>query len=320
MNVEKVIIIGSGPAGLTAALYSARAALKPLIIEGISPNIPGGQLMLTSQLENFPGFPKGIDGSNFIKLLKKQASNFGAKFKLDNVKSVNLFKRPFNIVTNDTKIQTHALIIATGANAKLLGLINEIKLMKSGGGVSTCATCDGSFYKNLEVAVVGGGDSAMEEALFLTRFASKVIIIHRRSFFRASKVLLKRAEENVKIHWKKNTILTEIITKKTSLLNKEIISGIKLKNIKNNNLEEQKLDGLFIAIGHSPNTLIFKDQLKLDSRCYLITAGISSKTNINGVFACGDVQDSVYRQAVTASASGCIAGIDAEHYLESLGI
>ena len=316
-KIEKVVIIGSGPAGFTAALYAARANLNPLLFEGIPPNISGGQLMTTSKVENFPGFPQGISGSELMALFRKQALRFGTKIKSNNIIKVDLLKDPFVIFSNNEKIKTHSLIVATGASAKLLGLKKESELIKSGGGISACATCDGPFYENLHVGVVGGGDAAVHEAIFLTKFASKVTIINRSSILKSSKIMIQKAKNNSKINWELNTIIIEILTKKIGLLNREIVYAVYLKNIKSNKIEKFNLDGLFIAIGHRPNTKIFENQLLLDKNSYLVTNGTSSTTSVKGVFACGDVKDSVYRQAITAAASGCSAAIDAEKYLES---
>ncbi len=319
-KIEKVVIIGSGPAGFTAALYAGRATLNPLVFEGIAPNVPGGQLMITSEVENFPGFPKGVDGPELMDLFRKQAIKFGARIESKNITKVDLSQRPFRVSTDDDEVKAHTLIIATGANAKLLGIEKESELMKQGAGVSACATCDGAFYKDLEVGVVGGGDTAMEEAMFLIRFASKVTIIHRREGLRASKIMVQKAKKNYKINWKLNYVVDEILTKKILPINRAMLYGVKLKNTQNNEFEELKLDGLFMAIGHQPNTAVFENQLKLDEKFYLVTDGASSKTSVQGVFACGDVKDSVYRQAITAAGSGCTAAIDAERYLENEGL
>jgi len=316
-KIEKVVIIGSGPAGFTAALYAARANLNPLLFEGIPPNISGGQLMTTSKVENFPGFPQGISGSELMALFRKQALRFGTKIKSNNIIKVDLLKDPFVIFSNNEKIKTHSLIVATGASAKLLGLKKESELIKSGGGISACATCDGPFYENLHVGVVGGGDAAVHEAIFLTKFASKVTIINRSSILKSSKIMIQKAKNNSKINWKLNSIVDEILTKRVDPLNREILCGVRLKNIQNNKFKKLNLDGLFIAIGHQPNTAMFKNQLKLDNKSYLVTEKRGSKTSVNGVFACGDVKDSIYRQAITAAGSGCVAAIDAEKYLKN---
>jgi thioredoxin reductase (NADPH) len=319
-DIHNVVIIGSGPAGWTAALYAARATLRPLVFEGAAPNLPGGQLMMTSDVENYPGFPKGILGPELMELFKQQALRFGARTKTQNIASVDLSKRPFTVTTEEgEKVLARSIIISTGANAKLLGIPKEKELMAQGAGVSACATCDGAFYKNVEVAVIGGGDSAMEEANFLTRFASKVTIIHRRETFRASKIMIDRAHGNPKIHWELNQEIEEITTEARGPFNKQSLSGLRLKNVKSGETKELKVEGLFVAIGHKPNTELFEGKLELDEKGYLVTQGKSSKTNVVGVFACGDAQDSIYRQAVTAAGSGCAAAIDAERFLESEG-
>lgn len=319
-DIHNVVIIGSGPAGWTAALYAARATLHPLVFEGAAPNLPGGQLMLTSDVENYPGFPKGVLGPEMMELFKQQAMRFGARTKMENVVRVDFSKKPFVVTTEDgAEVLARTVIVSTGANAKLIGLNKEKELMAAGAGVSACATCDGAFYKNVEVAVVGGGDSAMEEANFLTRFASKVTIVHRSETFRASKIMLDRAQANPKIHWELNQAIEEIITEQRGPLKQEALSALRLKNTKTGATKDLKVEGLFVAIGHKPNTEIFSGQLDMDEKGYLVTQGKSSKTNIPGVFACGDAQDSVYRQAVTAAGSGCAAAIDCERYLESLG-
>lgn len=305
--MRNVIIIGSGPAGYTAAIYTARANLKPALIEGSQ---PGGQLTITTEVENFPGFPNGLDGPQLMENMKKQAARFSTEFLQNNVTSVDLSKRPFSIVLdNKNTIQTKTLIIATGATARLLGMESETKLM--GYGVSACATCDGFFYRDLDVMVMGGGDTAVEEAIFLTRFAKTVTIIHRRDALRASKIMQEKAFKNEKIKFQWNSVIEKILD-----VGQQKVTGVKLKNTKTGEISTYPCDGVFIAIGHSPNTAIFKGQLDMDETGYLLTQPGTSKTNVPGVFAAGDVQDHVYRQAITAAGSGCMAAIDAERFLE----
>ena len=304
--MRDVVIIGSGPAGLTAALYAGRANLKPLLIRGIE---AGGQLTLTTLVENFPGFPKGVQGPELIDLMQKQAEEFGAEFKEGNVKRVDLSKRPFVLETDAGPIETQTLIISTGASAKLLGLDSERKLI--GHGVSTCATCDGSFFRNREIAVVGGGDTAAEEALFLTRYASRVNLIHRRDQLRASKIMQDRILKNEKIKPIWNSVVTDILDPA-----KGEVTGIKLRNTQTGEETVKALDGVFIGIGHTPNTSLFQGQLEMNDVGYIVTRG-GAKTSVPGVFAAGDVQDPVYRQAITAAGSGCMAAIDAERFLEA---
>ncbi len=306
--MRELIILGSGPAGLTAAIYAARANLKPLLIEGLQ---AGGQLMITTDVENYPAFPKGILGPQLIAEMRKQAERFGTEFVQGDVTAVDLQKKPFTLVVDEvTAYQTKTLIIATGASANLLGLVSEEKLM--GHGVSACATCDGYFFKEKEVVVVGGGDTAMEEALFLTKFATRVTVIHRRDKFRASKIMQERAFKNKKIQFITDSVVEEILGSERG-----VVSGIRIRNVKTQAIQEKKCDGVFIAIGHSPNTRLFVGQLELDGRGYIITRN-GTATSVPGVFAAGDVQDHVYRQAVTAAGTGCMAAIDAERYLESL--
>ncbi|PIR22333.1 MAG: thioredoxin-disulfide reductase [Deltaproteobacteria bacterium CG11_big_fil_rev_8_21_14_0_20_45_16] len=307
MKHEKLIIMGSGPAGLTAAIYAARANLKPLVIEGFE---PGGQLTLTSEVENFPGFPEGVMGPELMENFKKQAERFGARFVLGNVEGAQLSKRPFEIKVGAEGFSCDSFIIASGASARWLGIESEKKYR--GKGVSTCATCDGAFYRNMEVAVVGGGDSAMEEANFLTRFCSKIYVIHRREEFRASKIMLERAQKNPKIEFIMNAAVKEIQGAQT-------VEKLILESTRDHSTRELAVQGLFVAIGHVPNTTIFKDQLPMNEQGYLLTRPNTTETEISGVFSAGDVHDFRYRQAITAAGSGCRAAMDAEKYLESLG-
>lgn len=306
--VHDVIILGSGPAGLTAAIYAARANLNPLLIEGAQ---SGGQLMITTDVENYPAFPSGIQGPQLIAEMRKQAQRFGTELLQGDISAVDLKSAPFRVVVEgETEYQARALIICTGASAKLLGLPSEKKLM--GHGVSACATCDGFFFKEKEVVVVGGGDTAMEEALFLTKFATRVEIIHRRDKFRASKIMQDRARRNDRIKFIMDSVVEEILGEDQTR-----VSGVKIKNVKTQQIQEKKCDGVFIAIGHLPNTQLFRGQVDLDEHGYIITRS-GTQTSVPGVFAAGDVQDRVYRQAVTAAGTGCMAAIDAERYLESL--
>lgn len=302
----KVVIMGSGPAGLTAALYSARANLEPLVFEGFE---AGGQLTLTTDVENYPGFENGIMGPDLINTMRNQAERFGAKCLLSNIDSVDLSKRPFRIKSGETEVQADSFIIASGASARMLGIPSEKDLV--GHGVSTCATCDGFFFKDKEIIVVGGGDSAMEEATFLTKFASKVSVIHRRDSLRASKIMQDRAFKNERIEFVWNSVVEEILGEKG-----KGVTGVKLKNIETEEITEIKIDGVFIAIGHNPNTKIFNGLLETDENGYIITSEGTSETSIPGVFAAGDVQDTKYKQAITAAGSGCMAAIDAEKFLE----
>ena len=302
--MRNVVIIGSGCAGLTAAIYAARANLKPLLVRGVE---AGGQLTLTTLVENFPGFPKGVQGPELIELMQKQATEFGTEFLEGNVTKVDLSKRPFVLELGQERIETSTLIIASGASAKLLGLESERKLL--GYGVSTCATCDGYFFRGKEVVVVGGGDTAAEDALFLTRYANVVNIVHRREQLRASKIMQDRLLRNEKIKFIWNTEVLDILD-----AHKREVSGIKLRNATTKEETLKPVDGVFIGIGHDPNTSLFRGQLEVDDLGYLITRD-GSKTNVPGVFAAGDVKDRLYRQAITAAGSGCMAAIDAERFL-----
>jgi len=305
--LENVIIIGTGPAGLTAAVYTARANLNPLVIEGFQ---PGGQLITTNEVENFPGFPQGISGAELMGLTRKQAERFGARFKSGEVVSSCLTCLPHTVTLSDgEKLEGKIIIIATGASAQYLGIESEQKLI--GRGVSGCATCDGAFYRDVPVAVVGGGDTAMEDALFMTHFASKVTVIHRRDQFRASKIMADRllAHPKIEVIW--DSAIEEVFD-----VSKNEVTGLKIRNVKTGEISELKVSGLFVAVGHKPNTKPFAGQLDTDHAGYLVAK--NTRTNIDGVFAAGDVQDAVYRQAITAAGSGCMAALEAERYLGSI--
>lgn len=302
---KKVTILGSGSAGLTAAIYAARANLEPLVIQGLQ---AGGQLTITSDVENFPGFPNGILGPELMEEMHKQAERFGTQFIYDNAESVDLSSRPFKIKTSSDEIITDVLIIGTGASAKLLGLESESKLM--GHGVSACATCDGFFFRDKTVFVVGGGDTALEEATFLTRFASSVTVVHRRDSFRASAIMADRARNNEKVHFILDSVVEDILDVKEGQ-----VTAIRLRNIKTNEVQELPADGVFVAIGHKPNTELFQGQIELTETGYIKTDGV--KTSIKGVYAAGDVQDELYRQAITAAGTGCMAALEAQWLLEN---
>jgi len=303
--VREVIVIGGGPAGYTAALYAARANLNPLVIEGFA---WGGQLMITSDVENYPGYPTGILGPEMMQDFRKQAERFGTEFITDDVTRVDFSERPFGVWVGDTEYRTEAVIVATGANARQLGLESEKTLQ--GRGVSYCAVCDAAFFKEREVVVVGGGDSAMEEATFLAKFSPKVTIVHRRDTFRASPIMVDRARSNDRIEFMLDSVVEDVLGTGDGC-----VTGVLIRNVKTGEETELRADGLFVAIGHDPNTALFKGQLDMDEAGYIITKGKTTETNVPGVFAAGDVQDHVYRQAVTAAGSGTMAALDAERWL-----
>ncbi len=307
---HKLIIVGSGPAGFTAALYAARANLSPVVFEGIQ---PGGQLTITTEVENYPAFPNGIMGPELMELFRQQAHKFGAVSLYADVVRVDFGARPFRLWTDKEEFSADAVIVATGASAKWLGIPSEAEYM--GYGVSACATCDGFFFRNLEVVVVGGGDTAIEEATFLSKFASKVTIIHRRDMLRASKIMQEKAQKNPKIAFVWDSLIEEILGKQDE--GKKSVTGVRLKNVKTGATSVLRTDGVFMGIGHKPNTELFVGQLEMDPIGYLLVKEGSTRTSIPGVFAAGDVADSIYRQAITAAGSGCKAAIDAERWLES---
>jgi thioredoxin reductase (NADPH) len=303
--MRQVVILGSGPAGLTAGVYAARAHLSPLIVDG---HEPGGQLTLTTTVENFPGFPQGLLGPDLIQAMRQQAERFGAQFRPGTTAAVDLSRRPFHITIDGSVEECQALIVATGASAKMLGLPSERQLV--GHGVSTCATCDGFFFQEQAVMLVGGGDSALEEALFLTKFAKRVTVVHRRDKLRASKIMQEKAFANPKIDFLWDSIPEEILD-----VSQQKVTAVRIRNVKTGVITERAVDGIFVAIGHTPNTQIFQGKLEMDAVGY-ITTHDGTKTSVPGVFAAGDVQDHVYRQAITAAGSGCMAAIDAERFLE----
>ncbi len=306
--MRHVVIVGSGCAGNTAAIYTARANLKPLVVEG---HEPGGQLSITTLVENFPGFPEGIEGPALVENMKRQAQHFGAEYRRGSVVEADLSKRPFRIDIEGEWVETSTLIIASGASARWLGLESERKLI--GHGVSSCATCDGFYFRGKKIMVIGGGDSAMEEAIFLTRFGEEVAIVHRRDQFRASKIMLDRARENPKIQWIPSAVVDQVFDVEQGL-----VTGVELRDVKTGKTWQRPVDGLFLALGHIPNTAAFRGQIELDADGYILSKG-GARTSVEGVFHAGDVQDRTYRQAITASAAGCKAAIEAERFLEAQG-
>ncbi|HVM12312.1 MAG TPA: thioredoxin-disulfide reductase [Actinomycetota bacterium] len=305
---RKVVIIGSGPAGYTAALYAARANLRPLVLKGIE---SGGQLMLTTEVENYPGFPEGVMGPELMDLMEKQAARFEAEMLHQAATRVDLSQRPFGVWSGDQEFRAQSVIVATGAKARMLGVPGEQELL--GHGVSTCATCDGFFFRDRDLVVVGGGDSAMEEALFLSRFATKVTVVHRRKELRASKIMQDRAFANEKIDFLWDTVVDEV-------LGDGAVSGVRLRNVVTGAVEDRPVAGMFVAIGHDPNTAIFRDQLETDADGYLVVKEPTTYTSVDGVFAAGDAVDNIYRQAITAAGMGCKAAMDAERWLELQGM
>ncbi|HWQ55864.1 MAG TPA: thioredoxin-disulfide reductase [Bryobacteraceae bacterium] len=308
MAIRNVVIVGSGCAGNTAAIYAARANLKPLVVTG---HEGGGQLSLTTLVENFPGFPEGIQGPDLVENMKRQAQNFGAEYLHGAVTEADLSQRPFRLSIEGEHVEARTLIIASGASARWLGLPSEQKLI--GHGVSSCATCDGFFYRDKKIMVVGGGDSAMEEANFLTRFGREVAVVHRRDVFRASKIMLDRARANPKIKLVTNAVIDDVYD-----VEQGVVTGVKLRNVVSGDTWKQDVDGLFVAIGHIPNTAVFRGQIETDEDGYIVSMG-GARTSVSGVFHAGDVQDRIYRQAITASAAGCMAAIEVERFLESEG-
>ena len=306
--MRDIIIVGSGCAGNTAALYTARANLQPLVASG---HHPGGQLSLTTLVENFPGFPEGINGPELVENIKKQAEKFGAEYRHGSVVEADLSRRPFRLKLEGEWLESRCVIIASGASARWLGLASEQKLI--GHGVSSCATCDGFFYRGKKIMVIGGGDSAMEEAIFLTRFGSEVSVVHRRDEFRASKIMLERAHSNPKIKWITSAAVEEVLGREDG-----VVKGVRLRSTKDGHAWEQEVEGFFVAIGHIPNTAVFKGQIELDDEGYIVSEG-GARTSVQGVFYAGDVQDRVYRQAITAAGAGCMAAMEAERFLEAKG-